>query len=40
MVVPVSTNSPDYIERRQGLTHELISNVAGANALIEAAAEP
>jgi uncharacterized protein (DUF302 family) len=38
--VRVSTNRPDYIERRHGLPHELISNVAGANALIEAAAEP
>jgi len=34
----VSSNSPDYIASRHGLTAELIARIAGAGALIEGAA--
>jgi uncharacterized protein (DUF302 family) len=37
-VVRVSSNSPDYLASRHGLTAELIARIAGVGALIEAAA--
>ena len=36
--VMVSLNAPEYLEARHELPHELVANVAGARALIEAAA--
>jgi uncharacterized protein (DUF302 family) len=37
-VVSVSLNAPEYLEARHGIPHDLVANVAGARALIEAAA--
>jgi uncharacterized protein (DUF302 family) len=36
----VSSNAPDYVVGRHGLPPELAANIAGARALIEAAAAP
>jgi uncharacterized protein (DUF302 family) len=38
--VTVSLNAPEYLVGRHGFPHELASNIAGARALIEAAAAP
>jgi uncharacterized protein (DUF302 family) len=36
----VSSNSPDYLASRHGLTPELVARIAGVGGLIEAAAAP
>jgi uncharacterized protein (DUF302 family) len=36
--VTVSLNAPEYLEARHAFPHELVANIAGARALIEAAA--
>jgi uncharacterized protein (DUF302 family) len=35
----VSSNTPEYLEARHGLAPELVASIAGAGALIEAAAK-
>ena len=33
----VTYNAPDYLEKRHGVAHELLANIAGAGKLLEAA---